>query len=275
MVQLIIQYGASALAQSWFITLTYDANQESARAAAVSVNKDFRRLLLSLKKDNPHLTWFRMMELTKEGIPHFHLIVGNLRNGGPSADRPLVAGQLQNFSQNLKVRCSTPRDADWVNKPCPKNCIQHEWGKAWTKITGSYIVGVRRTTSPHKAASYMAKYLTKGLLHREALETLGFKRKWSCSRNWPRPTPTRLIGSVDGAWTKVERINWGVAQALVSAVLARSIDHPLVSLVGDPIVMEWQEASIKQRTFRKLSKLNKEIQHEALSKNPNNAPDRR
>lgn len=258
MVQLIIQYGASVLAQSWFITLTYDANQASDRAAAVSVNKDFRRLLLSLKKENPNLTWFRMMELTKEGIPHFHLIVGNLRN-----------------NDELKIRCSTPRDADWVNKPCPKNCIQHEWGKAWTKITGSYIVGVRRTTSPHKAASYMAKYLTKGLLHREALEALGFKRKWSCSRNWPRPAPSRLLGSVDGAWTKVERINWGVAQALVSAVLARSIDHPLVSLVGDPIVMEWQEASIKKRTFRKLSRLNKEIQHEALSKNPINAHDRR
>ena len=57
-----------------------------------------------------------------------------------------------------------------------------------------------------KTAKYMEKYLRKGFEDRGALEDLGYARRWSCSRNWPRGHALRLRGSEEESWAEVIRV---------------------------------------------------------------------
>lgn len=89
---------------------------------------------------------------------------------------------------------------------CKKDCLMHEWGKEWEQLTSAFVVDVRKVYSAGGASGYLSKYLAKGFAHREELQALGFKRRWSCSRNWPRERQIRLRGTEQGLWDTIEII---------------------------------------------------------------------
>lgn len=97
-----------------------------------------------------------------------------------------------------------PYSKKWIQEDCKVDCLIHEWGKGWFERTGSYVVDVRPVYSEGGVAGYLGKYLTKSFKNRGELESLGFKRRWSCSRNWPREVRSQLRGTVDGLWESIE-----------------------------------------------------------------------
>lgn len=127
--------------------------------------------------------------MTQLGTPHLHLLVNGL---GKRRDRCREAGR------------HPPYSAKWIQKVCKEDCLLHEFGKAWFDRTGAFVVDVRRVYSPRGVAAYLGKYLIKGFLHRERLVSLGFVRRWSCSRNWPREERLQLAGTVSGLWEGIE-----------------------------------------------------------------------
>lgn len=74
----------------------------------------------------------------------------------------------------------------------------------WWDITGdSYIVDARVVFDRPGAADYLVKYLFKSGGDREKLEDLGYTRRYSTARNWPRETKLVLRGTFD-EWHRVE-----------------------------------------------------------------------
>jgi len=67
------------------------------------------------------------------------------------------------------------------------SALESEAREAWYAVTGdSYIVDVRPIRSVYGIGWYLGKYLLKGFHDREEMVQLGFIRRWSASRNWPR-----------------------------------------------------------------------------------------
>ncbi len=213
-----MEYGCSMIGSSWLITLTYRSGPDILVPDADTVAGDQRLLFRFLKVRNPNLTWFKVVELTARGIPHLHLIVGGLIG--------------------TKGRCGSPRTSNWVDQECNIGCIQHEWGKAWQAITGSYVVGVSAVLGDRGAAAYLAKYLAKSHYLREPYEALGFKRRWSCSRNWPRAN-VQLRGSAEELWKKVLVVpKGGRIGVYLETRMEASKGHALLDEVGPEEIMK-------------------------------------
>lgn len=215
-----ITYGILILGSCLFITLTLEAGRELDRSDmiqrdAIFVAKAWRALLSKLRRrqSNLPMAWFRVVELTKKGQPHLHLIVGGI------GDR--------------KVTCHRPRDP-----VCRYDCVQHEWAALWYSITGSYIVDVKPVMGAVGASVYLTNYMKKGMMHHDELEELGFVRRWSRSRNWPDGA-LALRGSVEDRWERSEFISGGLgasAQAEIEAVVSEG--NFLLDIVGPRELLE-------------------------------------
>lgn len=178
-------YGLREGDNSLFITNTYRFGQGSELRSARSVGRDLARFWKELKGEYPDLAWLRTPELTKKGQVHVHHLTINVEG---------------------KASCRLPgeRLKKWKSRDCRGNCIQHKASRIWERVTGdSFVVDVSRVRSVVGAAGYMAKYMVKGYSDREALEWLGFMRRWSSSRNWPRGAALRLRGTEEGSWERI------------------------------------------------------------------------
>jgi len=168
------------------MTLTYKAGSE--RLLAVDcVGKDWRALWRRLRQSEPEIAamqWLRVMELTKKGTPHHHLVIG------------AVTG---------KVRC-WPRDRfrirEYRNGFDSCACLAHRVARQWYKVTGdTYIVHATEVSGTETAGAYMAKYLDKGFDGSRARE-LGMGRRWASSRGWPGNGRLRLLQTERGGWSR-------------------------------------------------------------------------
>lgn len=168
----------------YFTTLTYRAGKNLQRDAE-SVRDTWRALLLRWRSRYPKLTWIRVVELTKRGQPHLHIIM----SCGPG---------------NRQARCErrAKYDASWLAKDCA--CLEHVFSKEWREITGdSYVVDVVEVADSGRGASYLAKYVAKAFGEGEVFRLLGFHRSWSRSRSW-RVERFQLETTVKDGWSKVE-----------------------------------------------------------------------
>ena len=179
------EIGSLIRPDSYFITLTLRMGIQEAKDA-VFVQKAWRGLLRRLKYGTDwwdKVKWMKVVEITKRGQPHLHLLVTGVPGG--------------------KVdRCPGNRnDKAWVQEGCfrvGEACLHHEVSKAWASITGkmgneSWVVDVSKVRSARKAGMYVSKYITKGG-DDGRLGRLGFRRVWS--------TSIRLRGTVEGKWKK-------------------------------------------------------------------------
>ena len=224
----IIEYGILSQERCLFITLTYQADSEGLRDAD-SVQKDWRQLLRLLKKSKPswsQMSWMKVVEATKRGIPHHHIVLGGI-------------------PKNERLDCGRPGYLD-----CVVGCVRHGFAAEWFKVTrDSFIVHVKLVQGARKGASYMGKYLTKTLQGGDALEELGFKRRFSRSANWPTVGSMKLVGTDENVWeskTWTWRRNGG---ELAEKMVKDSTGDRLLEHTGDSVVLE----VAKKRRERKMA----------------------
>lgn len=124
---------------------------------------------------------------------------------------------------------------EFMQRDC--QCIGHELSRVWKDITGdSWVVFAVPVYGSSGAANYLAKYLMKNEMHREELEALGFKRRFSISRKWPGGKRLRLYGTEIGAWSG-SWFEYGYRKPDMEAMGHRQ-DSGLMHRVGDKVAME-------------------------------------
>jgi len=215
-VKLRMEYGCSILEEFYLITVTLQAESSHGRDAR-AVRIVWEELIRFLKLRSSSLAWMKIVELTKKGVPHLHLLVGGL---GKRKDSCARKGEFSYKVMN-------------VFRTCKEDCLIHEWAQAWYGVTGdSFVVDVRKGYAPGRLANYLGKYLTKSYYHREELEEMGFKRRWSCSRNWPSPDKMQTVTTENGGWDKTEIIK-GYGNELLRDKALEDRGAPALEQVGD------------------------------------------
>ena len=183
LVRLRLEHHVSMVTPCFFITLTValnDGSQLSTKAArnlpmskskkwrrvpgakenAVGVSVLWARFLFKLSRRlRPRtLAWFRVVELTKKGQPHLHLLMTGLETL-----RPFIRDTIR---------------ADWL----------------WA--TGdSYVVDVQEVYDANGAVQYLSKYIEKSFGLRSRMEEIGFRRRFSRSRSWNGGDQLQLRGT--------------------------------------------------------------------------------
>lgn len=85
--------------------------------------------------------------------------------------------------------------------------MEHIMARAWFEASGdSFVVDAREVVGAVGAAAYLAKYVTKAALSYETLQLLGFTRRWSASRDWPREERLQLRVTRQRGWGRSEWI---------------------------------------------------------------------
>jgi len=181
-----VEIGTSRLERCAFITVTYRANGRAGQPAPVSAT-DWRALLRRFKRLGGPGKWMKVTELTEKRVPHHHLLVGP------------VTGRIRCYGRdNFSVRDHVKR-----MDTCP--CLSHVWSREWLAVTGdSYICHATPVIGRVGAGRYLAKYLGKTHAGREDLDSLGYKRRWSCSRDWPGGGRLRLHQTLHGGWRRTD-----------------------------------------------------------------------
>lgn len=236
MVRMRIQYGFSAPGESYLITLTLRADVGQTHTVDF-VGRAWARLLRKLKDRSPSLSWFKVIEATKKGTPHLHLIVMGI---GDRKDN------CRHFKEKLGRK--------YMDRECTEDCLVHEWGKAWYVETDAYIVDARKIYSKEGVGIYLAKYLVKGFEDRARLLALGFKRRWSCSRNWTSPNPLRLRGP-DGGWTKTEIIPRYFRRKEMELTEKLSEGHQYMDSVGDDLAIALGDLNNHRKGIKKIGRM--------------------
>jgi hypothetical protein len=234
-----VEYGASIIGRCWFITLTLKTEDGVLRDAQY-VQGIWAKFWYRWRKKNPGRQmppWLKVVEATKKGQPHLHLIVGSL-------------GTL-----NVKE-------------------IHQEWSELWKEATGdSYVVWVTPVVGVSGAGKYLAKYMAKDFASRKALEALGFARRWSASQNWPRGK-VELVGTAEERWDEKSRqFFMGKLDPIWHGKVVRSELEPfgrLLGMVGDPGMVEIKERRKRGALKRLMEKTKREGgAHDAASVSQN------
>jgi len=175
----LVSSGVSTLGRCSFTTITYQADSERLKDARC-VARDWQALLRLLKKCEPQVAkmqWLRVMELTKRGTPHHHLVMGPVPK---TMEIACWHGKLHAPKFNSRLDC---------------DCLAHRISRQWLKVTGdSWVVHTIIVSGANGAGGYMAKYMGKEF-DGERAEYLGMARRWSNSRGWPGPRRNRLAHS--------------------------------------------------------------------------------
>jgi len=171
------------------------------------------------------------MELTKKGIPHFHLVAGPV----PSEKR---------------IKCWGGKDfniGNYTEKFEECGCLAHTCARAWKAVTqDSYIVHAIPVTSGAGAGAYMAKYLAKEFDGPRA-KRLGMARRWSSSVGWPGSARMRLEVTARNGWTR-KRFQYGH----VEETLLGLGDQALLARVGDELIRPKLERAAAKRLLGKV-----------------------
>ncbi len=184
-----VSTGISRSGRCAFITITYKADGRW-REDALSVSKDWKALqrrLTSKASWVKQMAWLRVMELTKKGTPHHHLVIGPV-------------------PESKGIRCWRRGDrivaAEYLVKMEDCECLVHTIAREWYAVTGdSLMVHGIPVTSSKGAGVYLAKYMQKEF-DSERAEVLGMARRWSTSRGWPGSKRLRLCATSRKEWER-------------------------------------------------------------------------
>ena len=224
-----VEIGCSALGRCAFITGTYKADVRSPQDATY-VARDWKALWRKLPQLRKSLKWLKVMEVTKKGTPHWHMVAG-----------PITHERIRCWSGKLVAR-------QYLRHWESCECLAHEFSRAWYSVTGdSFIVHTTPVLGGGGAGGYMAKYLVKTFGAESRLKALGMARRWSSSRGWPGSGRLRLAPSKDGGW--YERIfNYG-------HLSAELVERGTFLRVGNENTKAFFEKVEKTRDARKIRRL--------------------
>lgn len=205
-----VEAGCLILGRCAFMTITYVKSSYRLENSK-RVSLDWKALWRKLTKQYPQfrsMEWLRIMELTKAGTPHFHLIIGaiplewEINCCPPRPDEPKKAYKAR-YGRNLVKRM----------EGC--ECLAHKVARVWQKVTGdSYIVHTVVVTGAKGSGAYMVKYMTKAFSKARAI-ALGMTRRWSSSKGWPGSGKLQLAQTVGGGWATVEYLAMTVEKNLL------------------------------------------------------------
>ncbi len=224
------------LGSSSFITITYAMKGLSSIRNADIVQKDWR-LLSKVFLRPKGMIMFRVMELTKKGQVHLHLIAS-----WPSIGKEILTCRIRGIRSSFK--------RDWLQLDC--QCVEHELSRVWYRITGdSWITDVREISTAAKAGSYVASYIKKGMVAWSKLEALGFKRRYSRSCDWP----------VSGIWMRGSELPWAVSgfeygpPGQYEYLVAATQESKWVEVRGDNLVIEYNLEAMRKALKRKVEEI--------------------
>lgn len=247
LVEMKIEYGCLMLGPCVFTTLTYvNTGPESLRHAG-SVRLDWELFLRKLKLEFPSLSWFKVPEVTKKGQVHLHLVMGGLAFQGVI--------QCETNPKNWKV---------WFRKEC--ECLAHKFIRQWYERTGAYVINVQEVYNPTGLGAYFSKYLTKAFNTRERLESLGFVRRYACSRNWPRGAKLELRGTLDKSWDRVVRVarNASNFRYFTNRIEQQREGGPMAQ-VGDSYAFALADRRILRARRSRLKKMERLVHDNSIS----------
>lgn len=184
----MVSFGCSVLERSMLITITYAA--DSKRLGAVGcVTRDWQAFWRIVHKDYPQTkSWglLRVMELTKKGIPHFHVIAGKV----------VDSETMRCYGTTLPKRFFGP-----AFEEC--ECWSHRLSRVWRRVQAgeSYIVHTIPVASARGAGAYLGKYLGKEL-DADRGASLGMVRRYSANSLWPREKRSRLMTGDHNPWRR-------------------------------------------------------------------------
>lgn len=241
----MVQYSTTIVGPLYFISVTYEAVRRATPDAKV-VMVNWRNLLKRLKRNNPEryqkMAWFRVIELTKAGVPHLHLLVGNL------GLIPLVDCRPKHLRKKYNRRD--------IENGCVRGCLTHEWCSEWLGVTSdSFVCFAEAVYSPGGAGYYLTKYMLKSFEEREAYAVLGFTRRYDTSQNWPRPKVS-YVGTALKLWTATRFINqqgiWALSKDVQDNYVRRAETHHLTRRVGKRSAVDFVNGKRNARLARKL-----------------------
>lgn len=215
----LVNEGCFQLGPFVFITLTLLRRQGVVLKRAPYAWAVWRLFIRRLKEIPKYRDseWVMVPELTEAGQPHLHLILSVSWSDG---------------SKRMAKR------------------INREVRKVWRKVTGdSYVVWTTPVVGTRGPGGYLAKYMAKDMVEREALEAAGFHRRFSRSRGWPKFT-YRLIGSGANMWS-YERAGRGVPKV----ELENGLEASAFDLRAEPLAMEALERSKIASEARKAKRM--------------------
>jgi len=183
-----LEYGMKLISgRLYFITLTFKTEGHSRRSAD-SVERAYRRWCELMRSRWPNLRWFKTVEWTKKNQAHLHLIVGGLPKLRKSEWTCITATELR--GKQLKAQCRQ-------ENACLDHLVSWMW---WASTKDSFVVYCEGVVGPRGAANYISKYVTKEVINWERKARAGFKRRWSCSQNWPRYEKLELAATTQEGW---------------------------------------------------------------------------
>ncbi len=214
-----VEYGCRELGTCWLITLTFRLGSETPRDAA-SVDGAWRSFLMRLRRWSPkeadQLAWFKIVELTKRGQPHLHLVVSGITPDEEARRRVYSTGPGETRTEE-------------------DSAIAGPWSQMWEGATkDSYVVDVERVFSDRGAAGYLGKYLSKDMFYQDAKRELGFIRRFSSSRRWPHDT-SGFVGTLRKVWNRVEFVGGSNATTVFKGTLRDTAELVEESL-ADPLL---------------------------------------
>lgn len=234
-------YGCLKVGDYWLITATLKLGSRWAVNAA-SVRMVWERWLQLLKLTFPNLKWWRVIELTKKGTPHIHVVMGGLDRSRPDS----CYDEMD----------ETPYSEAFVRSPCKVDCLMHELARSWLDVTGdSFVVDAREGYSPGRLANYLGKYLIKGFYHRREMEERGWVRRYSSSRNWPRVGLLQTETQANGGWERVVMHPGYYRRSEMLERVAYDHDSALLKRTGDDLALALQEKGSLKGYERRLSKM--------------------
>ncbi len=204
------EVGCLMVGRSWFITLTFrrrrgsrplsetEARTEDRSWARLGVQRGmplnaggvsvaWRRFLSRLQELQIPMRWMKVVELTKKGQPHLHLLMNGI-------------GTWESI-------CKLPNWTfdSWRHNTC--QCLLHVISKLWYKATkgDSWITDARPIKSARGISVYLSKYLVKAFDNRTKMENLGFTKRYSSSAKWGGER-RRMVGTLNDEWVHQHKI---------------------------------------------------------------------
>jgi len=148
-----------------------------------------------------------------------------------------------------KNRCNNAvPNATWRDKDC--DCWNHIISRLWFEVTGdSWVTDFRAIYASGGAVNYLTGYLKKGMYGeaRERLQKKGFDRRFTMSRDWPRPPHMRLRGTDLGVWVNTH-FEYGASDP--ELVKFSSTAH-YMEQVGSDVTSELMKKRQEKRRYKK------------------------
>lgn len=230
-----MQYGLLESTERFLVSVTFRllAPKQGKPVNYVSVEyaeKAWLALLRLLKKRDRwrRIAWFRVVELTRKGQIHFHILMVNIDPGN-------------------KYPKGNHGKANWTHLQTNCICLRCDLSNLWYKVTkDSYVVDVTAIYDPSGAAWYLCKYLKKGMYGkaRYALEARGYKRRYWRSNNWVSDVQLRRKGTIDKVWQRVTFAYGGGFEWLIN----HTKDHPMLEQIGTDLAKDMAESTRRNKS---------------------------